>query len=138
MEMQNIVVEKSLDFSIELIRFCELLDNEKKFVISKQLLRSGTSIGANVFEAQHAESRADFIHKIKLAIKDANETLYWLLVCERSESYPSNEDVKDRIEELIRIISKILVSSKRRLGISIFVIGLFITALIQTVIKFNW
>ena len=138
MEMQNIVVEKSLDFSIELIRFCELLDNEKKFVISKQLLRSGTSIGANVFEAQHAESRADFIHKMKLAIKEANETLYWLLVCERSESYPSNEDVKNRVEELIRIISKILVSSKRRLGFSIFVIGLFITALIQTVIKFNW
>ena len=81
MEQKNIVVEKSLQFSVEIIKFCELLDEHKKFVIAKQLLRSGTSIGANIFEAQHAESKADFIHKMKIAIKEANETLYWLIVC---------------------------------------------------------
>lgn len=80
MEQPNIIVEKSLAFSIEVIRFCELLETNRKYVVAKQLLRSGTSIGANVFEAQHAESRADFIHKIKIAIKEANETLYWLLI----------------------------------------------------------
>lgn len=62
MEQENLVVEKSLDFGVEVIKFCELLDEKKKYVVSKQLLRSGTSIGANVFEAQHAESKSDFIH----------------------------------------------------------------------------
>jgi four helix bundle protein len=112
MERRSVVVEKSLDFSIEMVKFCELLDANRKYVVSKQLLRSGTSIGANVFEAQHAESRADFIHKMKIAIKEANETLYWLLICERSESYPKNSSLKPMVEELIRIISKIILSSK--------------------------
>jgi four helix bundle protein len=95
LEKENVIVEKSIDFSVTLIRFCELLDVNKKYVVSKQLLRSGTSIGANVFEAQHAENRADFIHKMKLAIKEANETLYWLLICERSQSYPSDVLLKE-------------------------------------------
>lgn len=63
MEQKNIIVEKSLQFSVEIVKFCELLDFKKKYVIAKQLLRSGTSIGANVFEAQHAESKADFIQR---------------------------------------------------------------------------
>ncbi len=75
-------------------------------------MRSGTSIGANVFEAQHAESKADFVHKMKIAIKEANETLYWLFICERSENYPTNSSLKQMTEELIRIISKIIISSK--------------------------
>jgi four helix bundle protein len=113
METKNVIVEKSLDFSVEIIRFCELLETNKKFVISKQLLKSGTSIGANVFEAQHAESKADFIHKMKIAVKEANETLYWLILCERSESYPNKSSLKESVEELIRIISKIILSSKQ-------------------------
>ena len=115
MQTKNVIVEKSLNFSIELIKFCELLDMQKKFVIAKQLLRSGTSIGANIFEAQHAESKADFIHKMKIGIKEANETLYWLLICEKSESYPANMILKTLVEELIRIISKIIYSSKKQL-----------------------
>lgn len=110
------VVEKSLDFGVQVVEFCELLDERRKFVVSKQLLRSGTSIGANVFEAQHAESRADFIHKMKIAIKEANETLYWLCICERSENYPANSSLKEMTGELIRIISKIIISSKGRFG----------------------
>lgn len=58
MEQKNIIVEKSLDFSVEVVKFCELLEANRKYVIAKQLLRSGTSIGANVYEAQHAESKA--------------------------------------------------------------------------------
>ena len=112
MREKNIIVEKSIEFSIEIIKFCELLDTNRKYVISKQLLRSGTSIGANVFEAQHAESKADFIHKMKIAIKEANETLYWLLICERSESYPANSSLKLKVEELMRIMAKIIISSK--------------------------
>ncbi|HTN08960.1 four helix bundle protein [Agriterribacter sp.] len=79
------------------------------------MLKSGTSIGANIFEAQHAESRGDFIHKMKIAIKEANETLYWLVIGERSESYPKNSSLKPLAEELIRIISKIILSGKSRL-----------------------
>lgn len=117
MEQKNIIVEKSLDFSVEIVKFCELLESKKKYVIAKQLLRSGTSIGASVFEAQHAESKADFIHKMKIGIKEANETLYWLLICERSESYPTdNSSLKLKVEELMRIISRIILSSKGKFG----------------------
>lgn len=114
MKKENIIVIKSLDFGVEIVKYCELLDLNKKFVVSKQLLRSGTSIGANVFEAQHAESNADFIHKMKIAIKEANETLYWLEICERSDNYPSSKNLKELVNELIRIISKIIISSKKK------------------------
>jgi len=116
MEKKNIIIEKSLDFGVEIVEFCELLDEKKKYVVSKQLLRSGTSIGANVFEAQHTESRADFIHKMKLAIKEASETLYWLYICERSKNYPANSSLQHLVEELIRIISKIIITGKGRSG----------------------
>ena len=68
-------------------------------LLQKQLLRSGTSVRANVFEAQHAESKADFIHKMKIAIKEASETLYWVLICERSESYPTDSSLKLRVDK---------------------------------------
>ena len=110
---QNIILEKSLDFSVAIIKFCEKLEEQRKYVVAKQLLRSGTSIGANVFEAQHAESRADFVHKMKIAIKEANETLYWLILCERSESYPFDNNLRNVVQEMIRIVSKIILSSKR-------------------------
>lgn len=113
MDKNNIIVEKSLTFGIEIVKFCELLDEKRKYVIANQLLRSGTSIGANVFEAQHAESNADFIHKMKLAIKEASETLYWLCLCERCENYPVNSSLKTLVEEMMRIISKIIISSRK-------------------------
>lgn len=62
MEKKNIIVEKTVQFSLKVIIFCELLEEKKKWVIARQLLRSGTSIGANIHEAQNAESKADFIH----------------------------------------------------------------------------
>ena len=112
MEQRNIIVEKSLDFGVEIVKFCELLDEKRKYVVSRQLLRSGTSIGANIFEAQHAESNADFIHKMKLAVKEASETLYWLSLCERCGNYPVNSSLKKMVEEMIRIISKIIITCK--------------------------
>lgn len=68
-DKDNIIVNKTIEFSIAIINYCGLLEQHRRFVISKQLLRSATSIGANVFEAQNAESKADFIHKIKLQPK---------------------------------------------------------------------
>lgn len=135
MEQGNVIVEKSLDFSVEVVKFCELLDAKRKYIIAKQLLRSGTSIGANVFEAQHAESKADFIHKMKISIKEANETLYWLLICERSESYPTDSSLKLKAEELIRIISRIILSSKGRFGGAVLLGFMTVSTLVAHKIK---
>ena len=88
MKRENPVVDKSIDFALMVIEFCELLEEKRKFVIANQLLKAGTSIGANVHEAQNAESRADFIHKMKIALKELEETKYWLILCERAKSYP--------------------------------------------------
>lgn len=106
------VAEKSVAFSLGIIRFTEVLEQDRKFVIAKQLLRSATSISANIFEAQNAESKADFIHKMKIAAKEASETTYWLLLCEKSESYPFDRALTCQLEELIRILSRIIATAK--------------------------
>lgn len=111
---QNIILDKSISFSLEIISFCELLDSSKKFVISKQLLRSGTSIGANIHEAQNAESRKDFIHKLKIAAKEVDETKYWLILCNKSPNYPSNERLFEDVKELGLILYKIIASSRTK------------------------
>ena len=112
MDRENIIITKTVDFALDIIAFCEVLESNRKFVISNQLLKSATSIGANIHEAQNAESRADFIHKVKIAAKEVEETKYWLLLCERSPSYPYNENLKIKINEIGLIIYKILSSSK--------------------------
>ena len=75
-----------IEVALLIIEYCEKLEVSKKFVISGQLLKSGTSIGANIHEAQNAESRADFIHKMKIAAKELEETKYWLRLCEQSKN----------------------------------------------------
>jgi four helix bundle protein len=111
-DKENIIVDKSFQFALKIITYCELLEEIKKFVISRQLLRSGTSIGANVKEAQNAESKADFIHKLKLAAKEADETQYWLSLCKSSPSYPFDDQLLTEVNDLIKILSKIISSSK--------------------------
>jgi four helix bundle protein len=111
----NIIVDKTIDFSLAIIKYCEVLEQHKKYVIARQLLRSSTSIGANVFEAQNAESKADFIHKMKIASKEASEALYWLILCERSEGYHFDDSYKSSLEEIIRILSKIISSAKGKI-----------------------
>jgi four helix bundle protein len=74
--VNNPILDKTFQFSLDIIAFCEILEENKKFVVSNQLLKSGTSIGANVIEAQNAENKADFIHKMKIAAKEANEANY--------------------------------------------------------------
>ena len=112
MVRENIVVSKSVSFAIDIIAFCETLESMKRFVIANQLLKSGTSIGANIHEAKNAESRADFIHKVKIAAKEIEETKYWLLLCEKAPTYPFDESLKVKITELGLIVYKILSSSK--------------------------
>lgn len=113
---ENAIVDKSVSFALLIIEFCELLESNRKYIIANQLLKSGTSIGANIHEAQNAESRADFVHKIKLALKELEETKYWLTLCEKSSLYPFQKDLKDRVDELGLILYKIISTSKRNMS----------------------
>ncbi|MFC6999333.1 four helix bundle protein [Rufibacter roseus] len=109
---QNAIVAKSFDFALTIIVYSETLEQQRKYVVANQLLKSGTSIGANVWEAQHAESRADFIHKLKIAAKEAIETEYWLLLCKHSKHYTSIDDKLEKLLELQKLLSKIISSTK--------------------------
>ena len=113
MERRNIVLEKSYEFALIIIEFSEQLEQLKKFVIARQLLKSGTSIGANISEAQSSESKADFIHKLKIAAKEAEETKYWLLLCQHSDNYPNCDSLLLQIESIIKVLSKIISSTKK-------------------------
>lgn len=110
----NLVLEKSVDFAVEIVKFCDALKQLQMNVIAHQLLKSGTAIGANIFEAQHAESRADFVHKMKLAAKEANETFYWLTIITRVNGQCDEiSSLQIRVVELLKLLSKIIVSARR-------------------------
>lgn len=112
-DKENLIVDLTFQFSIKIIEYCDKLDEARKFALSKQLIRCGTAIGANVREAQNAESKADFIHKFKIAGKEADEAQYWILLCKASKNYPQPDELEQEIETIIKIISKIVSSSKR-------------------------
>lgn len=110
----NIILNKTVAFSLAIIEYAELLEENRKYVISQQLLKSGTSIGANVHEAQNAESKSDFIHKFKIAAKEVEETKYWLLLCQSSKKYPACDHLINMLEEIDKIITKIISTSKSK------------------------
>ena len=108
----NLIVSLTFRFLLDIIEFTEQLEKERKFILARQLLRSGTSIGANAREAQGCESKADFIHKMKIAYKEATETMYWLELCSNAESYPSPGPLIDSINSILRVLGKTIHSSK--------------------------
>lgn len=108
----NPLLQKSIEFSLLIIKYVERLEEEHRFVVAKQLLRSATSIGANAMEAQSAESKADFIHKLKLADKEAHKTFYWLIRCNQSENYPRHTKLQPLLEEIMKLLNAIIKSSK--------------------------
>ena len=110
----NPLLKLSIAFALDIISYCEKLNEEKKYIIAKQLLRSATSIGANAMEAQNPESKADFIHKMKIAAKEARETQYWLILCEKAQGYPKQLDLLNKLEELNRILGSIISTAKRK------------------------
>lgn len=110
----NLIVKMTFEFSLNIIEFSEELQSKRKFIISDQLLRSSCGIGALVREAQNAESKADFIHKLKIAAKEAEETQYWLELCHFAKSYPEPGKLLQNIESVIKVLAKIIVSSKRK------------------------
>ena len=110
----NIILNKTINFSLAIIEYTEQLEGSRKYVIARQLLKSGTSIGANVHEAQNAESKNDFIHKFKIAAKEIEETKYWLLLCNRSASYPDCKQLTEMLFEIEKIVTKIISTSKSK------------------------
>ncbi|MCL5105586.1 MAG: four helix bundle protein [Armatimonadetes bacterium] len=110
---RNVVQEKSFKFALEIIRlYCELRD-EREYVVSKQLLRSGTSIGANVEEASSAQSRKDFVSKMSIALKEARETKYWLRLLQESDLTTLAVSTElTRVDELLRILASIVKTTK--------------------------
>jgi four helix bundle protein len=115
MDKKNVIKEKSFAFAIEIVSLYKILAERKEFVLSKQLLRSGTSIGVNVRESEHAQSKADFIHKLSIALKKANETEYWidLLFETKYLSQTEFDIIKPKIVELLKLLTSIINTSKK-------------------------
>ena len=117
-DKENIIVNKTFQFAVKIIAFCEELENSRKYVIARQLLKSGTSIGANVREAQNAGSKNDFIHKFKISAKEIDETEYWIELCNHSVNYPTNSVLLDELKVISNIVNKIISSSKKPITFS--------------------
>jgi len=110
----NPILKLSFNFSLMIIDYCEKLDNLKKFNLSNQLFKSGTSIGANCMEAQNTESKADFIHKMKIAAKESEETQYWLRLCNYAKQFPECKELLIKLEEIHKVLGKIISTAKRK------------------------
>ena len=110
---ENIILNKSIDFSIGIKNYCKALYNKRESTIANQLMRCGMAIGANVSEAQQAESRLDFIHKMKIAAKEASESLYWLSVCEKTDLAGFQTELLVEVNQIIAILSRIIISAKK-------------------------
>jgi four helix bundle protein len=112
---ENLVKEKSFEFALRIVKLYQyLIDQKKEYVLSKQLLRSGTSIGALIRESEHAESKADFIHKLSISLKEANETQYWIELLYKSDYFDAKSfySIKIDIEELLKLLTAIIKTSK--------------------------
>ena len=115
----NTVAEKSIAFSIRLIKIYKILSTERKeYILSKQLLRSGTAIGALIREAEHGQSKADFLSKMNIALKEANETDYWLLLLYKGQYLNEKEynSIMEDCTELLKMLIKIVKTTKENLG----------------------
>ena len=117
MKKDNVISDKSFDFAVRIVNLYKHLTSEKKeFVLSKQLVRSGTSIGANVSEAIRGQSDADFISKLSIALKEANETDYWLKLLYKTDYLTEKEyeSIRKDINEIIAILVSIIKTMKTK------------------------
>ena len=115
MKKENIIKEKSFEFALKIISLYKILAEEKEHVISRQLLRSGTSIGANIEESTAAQSSSDFVHKLSIASKEARETKYWLMLLQQSRlvNHDCSPYLKD-IDEIINILTSIIKTMQEK------------------------
>ncbi|HMK28018.1 MAG TPA: four helix bundle protein [Chitinophagaceae bacterium] len=113
---ENIIVQKSYAFALQIIQLYKLLIEKKEFVLSKQILRSGTSIGANIHEAVASQSKRDFVHKLAIAVKEARETSYWLNLLKDGQYITNDEFVilNNHCDEIIKILNSIILTTKER------------------------
>jgi len=110
---ENELLKITFNLALQVIEYSELLEKNKKYVIVRQLLKSGTSVDANSREAQGAESKADFIHKHKIAYKEAAETEYWLGLCTYSKDYPNpSSEILELLDSCQKLLGKIISTSK--------------------------
>jgi four helix bundle protein len=111
---ENVIKNKSFYFALRVVKLYKFLCDKKEFVLSKQLLRSGTAVGALVREAEHAESKADFIHKMAISLKEANETEYWIELLYQSEYLDKTayQSIKADVEELLKLLISIIKTTK--------------------------
>ena len=121
MEDENEILRLSFDFAVRIVRLSDYLKKEKnEYTLSRQLLRSGTSIGANVTEAQDAQSKKDFISKISVALKEAKETRYWIALLIETDYLPREHDrvvsLKKELDSIIRLLTSIIISSKKAIA----------------------
>lgn len=115
---KNVLENKSLLFALRIINAYKYITQDKQeYILSKQLLRSGTSVGAMIKEAEFAESKMDFIHKLNVALKEANETRYWLMLLKGAEyiSVSAYESIEEDCNELIRLLVSIIKTSRKNL-----------------------
>ena len=114
---KNVIKDKSLSFAIDIVNLCKELQGQKEFIISKQILRSGTAIGALVREAEQAESTKDFIHKLSIALKEAHGTEYWLELRYKTNyvTKVKDDEMSNKAAELIRLLTSIIKTSKLKL-----------------------
>lgn len=113
---EYVLKKKSLDFAIRIVVLQKhLVEERREFSLSKQIVRAGTSVGAMIREAEHSESRADFIHKMAVAQKEINETLYWLELLQATNHLSIDEYTKLETDasEILRMITKALMTAKR-------------------------
>jgi four helix bundle protein len=111
---QNFILEKSFQLALDIVEYTEHLEKLGKRQIANQLIRSGTSVGANAHEAQAAESPKDFLHKMKISAKEAHETMFWLKICKHSVNYPNCDNLMALCEENLRILTAITSSTKNK------------------------
>jgi four helix bundle protein len=109
---KNLILDLSFDLAVEILKFSDHLKEIKEFEIANQILRCGTSIGANVREAQHPESRKDFYHKLKIAVKEAEETDYWIDLIEASGKAQIQDELRTKNKSVIKLLLKILSTTK--------------------------
>ena len=116
MESKNITENKSFEFAVRIVNLYRYLLSKNEFVLSKQMVRSGTSIGANVSEAQRAQSIADFRSKMNIALKEANETLYWLRLLNRTEYLSDQEfhSIEKDLREILALLTAICKSTENK------------------------
>ncbi len=115
MRKDNVILNLSLDFAVKIVKLCEKLNEFPKDVIAKQLIRSGTSIGANIWESQGAESKKDFIHKLKISAKEAEESEFWLELCKRLK-YIDGDELLLELTSIKKVLSKIISTSKNSIS----------------------